>query len=262
MLPEVEINHILQKFGPKILQYLKSVGYFDHEGAYQPTDMISRQAMTKYLAASKVKNAAVWAVMEKTLLPELEGTGAAFIEAYGLIDSIPVKKIATDYIKERGGYAIKRMTQTDQKRLTAFIWNDAGQNERVLGPMILKEPNLASLVDGSGARARTIVRTEKGRATRAGSQEFAGNAGATTKTWHTVRDTRVRPTNKNDIGVPGKDHRMLEGKKIKIDAEFEAEGQFPGEKSINCRCWLEYGFNAEVASNPEPDMSTLEELYA
>ena len=260
MLPEVEINHILQKFGPKILAYLKSVGYFDVEGAYQPTDMISKQAMTKYLAASKVKNTAVWAVMEKTLLPELEGTGAAFIEAYGLIDSIPVKKIATDYIKERGGYAIKRMTQTDQKRLTAFIWNNAGLNERVLGPMILKEPNLASLVDGSGARARTIVRTEKGRATRAGSQEFAGNAGATTKTWHTVGDGRVRSW-----------HQALEGKKVKIDGTFPdrlskngpiIQVQFPAEASINCRCWLEYGFNAEVASNPEPDMSTLEELYA
>ena len=251
MLPEVEINHILQKFGPKILQYLKSVGYFDHEGAYQPTDLISKQAMSKYLAASKVKNTAVWAVMERTLLPELEGTGAAFIEAYGLVDSIPVKKIATDYIETRGGYAIKRMTQTDQKRLTAFIWNDAGQNERVLAPMILKEPNLASLVDNSGARARTIVRTEKSRATRAGSQDFAGNAGATYKEWRTVGDSRVR-----------KSHRALNGMKIPIGEDFPDEGSYPGAVSINCRCYLLYYFDKDIADIPAPSDETLEALYA
>lgn len=250
MLPDRAINEILQKFGPQIVEYLRAVGYFGLEGSYSPLDLIDAGAIRKYVRASKSKNTEVWRVVEKLLLPELEGTGEAFIAAYGLQEVIPVKALATKYIESRGGEFIKKVTATDKQRLVNFIWQDSGKNERVLAREILKQPNLSSIVDNSGFRARTIIRTEKARATRGGSHACAGSAGATTKTWHTVGDKRVRPT-----------HRALNGTKIKIDEDFPGEGQYPGSVSINCRCWLEYGFDKSIADNPNPSEETLQELY-
>lgn len=260
MLPEREITVILKKFGPRILQYLTEVGYFDQEGPYNPADLTQRRAMLKYLKASKAKNVEVWQVVERTLLPELEGTGQAFIEAYNLKPVINVSDIATEYFEKRGGQAIKKMTQTDQKKLINFIQANSMKNERVLArQMVLHEPNLSSIVDNSQSRARTIIRTERGRAIRGGSQSFAEGAGAKWKIWHTVGDSRVR-----------KSHQALEGKKMLIGGEFPDKisktttiySVFPSEKAINCRCWLEYGFTDDVVSGPAPSTTTLEALYA
>lgn len=251
MLPEAQIHAILQKFGPQITKYLQSIGYFSLEGPYQPTDIMDQVAMRKFLAASKAKNAEVWGVLEKWLLPEMVGNGEKFIATYGLKkQAIPVAEIATEYIDQRGGELIKRMVQTDKRKLTNYIWQNSSMNERPLARQILKEPNLAGIVDNSGFRTRTIIRTERARATRGGAQAFAGNAGATTKTWHHVGDGRVRPS-----------HRALGGTKIKIDEDFDGEGPYPGSSSINCRCYLEYGFDKDVATTPSPSMRALEDLY-
>jgi hypothetical protein len=252
MLPDKEINAILQKFGPQITKYLQSIGYFSMEGPYEPIDIMDQVAMRKYLVASKAKNKEVWSILEKWLLPEMVGNGEKFIQVYGLKkQAIPVREIATEYIDNRGGELIKRMVQTDKRKLTNYIWQNSSMNERPLARQILKEPNLATIVDNSGFRTRTIIRTERGRAIRGGAQGFAGNAGATTKTWHTVGDVRVRPS-----------HRNLSGTKIKIDEDFDGEGPYPGSTSINCRCWLEYGFDKVIADHPHPSEAALSELYA
>ena len=251
MLPERAIQAIMQKFGPRILEYLKQIGYFDLEGSYSPAEVVNAQAMSKYIRAAKSKNTEVWRVVEKVLLLELEGTGAAFIEAYGLKEVVNVKEIATDYIEHRGLEAVKLMTKTDKSKLLNFIWSNSEKNERVLAREILKEPNLSSIVDNSGFRARRIIRTERARGIRSGMQNFANVSGATYKEWRTVGDSRVRNS-----------HRALNGTKIAIDEDFPSEGPYPGAVSVNCRCFLLYSFDKDIVDNPAPSMKTLEDLYA
>ena len=83
-----------------------------------------------------------------------------------------------------------------------------------------------------------IVETESHRDSNAGAYETARAVGATTKTWHTMEDDRVRDT-----------HYWLEGVSAPIDGEFyNYKGEstmFPGEWGIaeedcNCRCWVTY----------------------
>jgi hypothetical protein len=256
MLPDREIQAILQKFGPHIKQYLESVGYFDLEGPYNPVDLLDRRAMARYLKASTAKNRAVWAELEKWLFPEMTDFGKAFIATYGLKPVINVKDIATDYIKSRGGFLIRRMTETDKKRLTNYIWSNSQKNERPLARQILKEPHLKEIV--SGHRTATIIRTERGRAVRGSSLQIAKDAGSTTKTWWTVGDSRVR-----------KEHAAIHGMTIVIDDEFGLKAgkktytqEFPAQKDVSCRCWLEYGFTKQVADHPRPSTAQLQELYA
>jgi SPP1 gp7 family putative phage head morphogenesis protein len=135
------------------------------------------------------------------------------------------------YIKEHGGEIITNMSRTDQKRLTQFIWSNANEHERPLAKAIDKQPNLRYILDRGNHRTETIIRTEKARATRYGAMNYASDWGAKTKTWHTAGDHRVRPS-----------HRALGGSEIPIGEEFPHEGMFPGEQSINCRCFLTYGF--------------------
>jgi hypothetical protein len=258
MLPDRNINAILQKFGPQITKYLQSIGFFDLEGSYQPIDVMDQAAMRRYLRASTAKNRLVWAELEKWLFPEMVDFGAAFIAVYGLRPPINVHDIATGYMERRGGELIKRMTKTDQKRLTNYIWQNSSKNERPLARQILKEPNLASIVDNSGSRTRTIIRTERGRAIRNGSLDFAKSAGAETKTWWTVGDKRVR-----------KAHQALHGMTIIIGGEYDIKAgkktyseEFPAQKDVNCRCWLEYGFTKLIADHPHPSTAKLQELYA
>ena len=258
-LPDRDIQAILKKFGPQIIKYLESVGYFDMEGPYEPTDVLDVRAMQTYLTASKAKNSEVWGALEKYLLPEMVGKGEAFIEIYGLKKVVNVNDIATDYIKERGGDTIKLMTKTDKRKLTNYIWMNSEKNERPLARQILKEPNLSSIVDNSGARTRTIIRTERGRAIRGAAYETAKEAGATTKTWWTVGDARVRPS-----------HRALHGKTIEIQGEYAniisksktVMEEFPAEKDANCRCWLEFGFEPYLVDRRNPDVNKLKDLYA
>lgn len=84
-----------------------------------------------------------------------------------------------------------------------------------------------------------VVDTESYRIYNAGSYETATKLGATTKTWVTKNDDRVRDT-----------HDYLEGETIPIDAEFYTydgdHAMRPGEfinpeNNINCRCVLAYG---------------------
>ncbi|MDD1758997.1 MAG: hypothetical protein LUQ44_00170, partial [Methanothrix sp.] len=170
-LPDRDIAAILKKFGPQILKYLETVGYFGMEGPYEPLDVLDNRAMQTYLKASKAKNAEIWSALEKYLLPEMAGKGEAFIAIYGLKPVINVEEIATDYINTRGGQFIKKTTATDKKRLVNYIWQNASKNERPLSKQILKEPGLSSIV--SGHRAETIIRTERARAIRGGASDIA-----------------------------------------------------------------------------------------
>lgn len=249
MLPDKDIQRILTKFGPEIKAYLESVGFFDLEGPYNPVDLLDKRAMAKYLKASTAKNRAVWAELEKWLFPEMTDFGKAFIKTYGLKPPINVKKMATQYIEKRGGELIKKMTQTDQKRLVNYIHANSMKNERPLARQIAKEPGLASLT--SGHRTATIIRTERNHAIGDSAYQMAKKAGSTYKIRHEVGDHRTRPS-----------HRKMMGEKVKFDEPYSNGEMFPGETDINCRGFSEYTFDKEVADHPHPSTKTLQDLYS
>ncbi len=230
-LPDYVIQDILKKFGPDIKKYLEAVGFFDIEGPYQALDLVQPGPMKKYVLASKAKNRAVWDFLESTLLKEIDLSSAEFARVYGLKEVWNVSDIAEKYFRPRAGDTIKLLTATDKKRLTNFIFSNSVMNERPLAREILKQPNLSSIVDNSGFRARTIVRTERHRVTWGSSLEFAKGAGSQTKQWVTVGDSRVRPA-----------HQMLNGEIVEIEESFSDGEQYPGERDVNCRCHLIYGF--------------------
>lgn len=91
---------------------------------------------------------------------------------------------------------------------------------------------------GSEFDIRRIAETESHRDANAAAYETAVKAGATTKTWNTMRDDRVRDT-----------HQYLNGVSAPIDGEFYSfrggSTLYPGqwglaEEDCNCRCWLSY----------------------
>jgi hypothetical protein len=252
MLPDKEIHAILQKFGPQITKYLQSIGYFDISGPYEPLDIMDQVAMRKYLIASKAKNKEVWSILEKWLLPEMVGNGEKFIAVYGLKkQAIPVREIATEYIEKRGGELIKRMVKTDQKKLTAYVWQNSMKNERPLARQILKEQNLAGIVDNSGFRTRTIIRTERGRAIRSGARSISLDAGAKSRIRREVGDHRTRKT-----------HFKMIGEEVPMTDPYSNGEMYPGETEINCRGWDEFSFTVKQADHPHPTEAALADLYA
>jgi hypothetical protein len=89
---------------------------------------------------------------------------------------------------------------------------------------------------GTGADVSRIADTETHRIANTAAYQTAKKAGATTKTWVTMADERVRDT-----------HQYLEGMTVGIDEDFytydgdhaPAPGLFSlPENSINCRCEL------------------------
>lgn len=91
---------------------------------------------------------------------------------------------------------------------------------------------------GTIADIERIAETETHRDANAGAYAAALAGGATTKTWNTMLDDRVRDS-----------HYWLEGVSAPIDGEFYnykgQSTQYPGEwgiaeEDVNCRCYLTY----------------------
>ena len=85
---------------------------------------------------------------------------------------------------------------------------------------------------------RRIAETETHRDANAAAYHTAAKAGATTKTWNTMMDDRVRDT-----------HQYLQGVSAPMDGSFYSfrggSTLYPGqwgiaEEDVNCRCWLTY----------------------
>ncbi len=136
--------------------------------------------------------------------------------------------------------------------------------------------------DGSGgsyAKSVRIARTEAHRVREEGNLDAAQNLterlepeGVTmVKTWHTMKDERVRPNRARKTkggwkySKGGKyDHVAMEGVQVPVKEEFElpsgATAQAPGKsgvagEDINCRCFLSYdiiredGYNLQTSQN-------------
>lgn len=91
---------------------------------------------------------------------------------------------------------------------------------------------------GSANEILRVVETDGNRVYNTGGVEGARSVGATSKTWRTMLDDRVRDT-----------HDYLEGITVGIDEKFYTydgdSARYPGdfempENSINCRCFLEF----------------------
>lgn len=89
---------------------------------------------------------------------------------------------------------------------------------------------------GTGGDIARIADTESHRIANTGALDAARHAGASTKTWVTMMDDRVRET-----------HDYLEGMSVPIDEDFytydgdhaPAPGLFElAENNVNCRCEL------------------------
>ena len=92
--------------------------------------------------------------------------------------------------------------------------------------------------DGTPYDIARVISTDAHRIYNEAVYEAAKTAGASTKTWNTMADERVRDT-----------HAYLEGVTVPLDAEFYSfngdSTYYPGqwgiaEEDINCRCWLTY----------------------
>lgn len=92
--------------------------------------------------------------------------------------------------------------------------------------------------DGTPYDIGRVIATDAHRIYNEAMFEGAKSAGATSKTWNTMADPKVRDT-----------HAYLEGVTVPIDAEFYSfngdSTYYPGqwgiaEEDINCRCWLTY----------------------
>ena len=130
---------------------------------------------------------------------------------------------------------------------------------------------------GSYAKSVRIARTEAHRVRETGNLDAAQNlaeklenAGYTmTKTWHTMKDERVRPQKRYKTksgwktGKPGKyNHVKMDGVTVPINEKFKlpsgAETMAPGQsgvagEDINCRCYLSYEIAAVNKLKPHED---------
>ncbi|MDE3837929.1 hypothetical protein C0966_00710 [Bacillus methanolicus] len=122
---------------------------------------------------------------------------------------------------------------------------------------------IKSALEGDTVKAMRIVRTEAHRVKESGKLDAAIHANKNgvimLKEWNTMQDERVRP----GVGKKsGANHRMLDGKKIPVDKDFNdglSKGKAPGllpaaGSSINCRCFLTYS----VEKVEKPDAKELE----
>lgn len=262
MLSESEISRELQAFGPDIIAYLDSMGFWDlPEGPYDPVDIMTSapaSAKREYLTESKKKNSRVWDLVKALFVPVAIGVGIATIQkdykpqlarqvAKDELKSVkPSRPTAQDYqnqyIRERGGEFITKMSRADQQQLTRFLWKNAGEHERPLAKRILKqEPTLAYLVDNKEYRLRMIKRTETHRATMYGSWKYSADWGAETKTRGEAGDGRTRPSHRAQIGIT-----------VLINEPYPDGEQYPGEMSINCRGHNIFNFDkSKLTKDPQ-----------
>lgn len=91
---------------------------------------------------------------------------------------------------------------------------------------------------GNANEILRVVETDGNRVYNTGGIEGARKEGATSKTWNTMLDDRVRDT-----------HDPLQGVTVGIDDKFVTwdgdEARFPGDfedpsNNVRCRCWLTF----------------------
>ena len=181
--------------------------------------------------------------IEEDMKPLIAGISS---DAGSLIEettSMPVD-MSQDEVKEHIDAQIERIKKvntTTKEELAAAILialSLANDEDRV---GMLKAAISAIFINLLGKRKRTIAEHEAQTAYNAGVYFASKQIGATTKTWISSKDNKVRS-----------EHRLLDGKSISVNDVFDVNGlqiRFPGDPlsppqmTVNCRCRL--GFNLD-----------------
>lgn len=186
-----------------------------------------------------------------------------------------VEAVKPEVIKAAVNNPVHGLTLSDQleKNRADIIWGikqavgvglSEGDRYSTMARRIQKELIGPDGAGGSYYKAVRIARTEAHRVREEGNLDAAQNiteqlepAGITMmKTWHTMKDERVRPSRSRKTkdgwkySKSGKyDHQKMEGVQVPIKDDFTlpsgAKAQAPGKsgvagEDINCRCFLSY----------------------
>ena len=131
----------------------------------------------------------------------------------------------TDAADSVGGEA-----NPDPKRMMEVIYRP------VAGEDFVERLDKYSDEDDYGS-AKRVMETDVHRVYNEAAYGYAAEHGATRKTWHTMRDDRVREA-----------HDWLEGVSVPMDGKFYTDGdeaRYPGDfesaaLNVNCRCYVTY----------------------
>ena len=186
-----------------------------------------------------------------------------------------VEAVKPEILRAAVNNPVHGLTLSDQleKNRADIVWGikqavgvglSEGDNYTTMAKRIQKELIGPDGSGGSYYKAVRIARTEAHRVREEGNLDAAQNlteklepAGMTmVKTWHTMKDERVRPNRARKTkggwkySKGGKyDHQKMEGVQVPINEEFTlpsgAKTQAPGKsgvagEDINCRCFLSY----------------------
>lgn len=186
-----------------------------------------------------------------------------------------VSAVKPEVIRAAVNNPVHGLTLPDQleKNRADIVWGikqavgvglSEGDNYTTMAKRIQKELVGPDGSGGSYSKAIRIARTEAHRVREEGNLDAAQGlteklepAGVTmVKTWHTMKDERVRPNRARKTkggwkySKGGKyDHQKMEGVQVPINEEFTlpsgAKTQAPGKsgvagEDINCRCFLSY----------------------
>ena len=186
-----------------------------------------------------------------------------------------VEAVKPEVLRAAVNNPVHGLTLSDQleKNRADIVWGikqavgvglSEGDNYTTMAKRIQKELIGPDGSGGSYYKAVRIARTEAHRVREEGNLDAAQNlteklepAGMTmVKTWHTMKDERVRPNRARKTKGGWKysrggkyDHQKMEGVQVPINEEFTlpsgAKTQAPGKsgvagEDINCRCFLSY----------------------
>lgn len=186
-----------------------------------------------------------------------------------------VEAVKPEVLRAAVNNPVHGLTLSDQleKNRADIVWGikqavgvglSEGDNYTTMAKRIQKELIGPDGAGGSYYKAVRIARTEAHRVREEGNLDAAQElteklepAGITmVKTWHTMKDERVRPNRARRTKKGWKysrggkyDHQKMEGVQVPINEEFTlpsgAKTQAPGKsgvagEDINCRCFLSY----------------------
>jgi len=197
-----------------------------------------------------------------------------------------VEAVKPEVLRAAVNNPVHGLTLSDQleKNRADIVWGikqavgvglSEGDNYTTMAKRIQKELIGPDGSGGSYYKAVRIARTEAHRVREEGNLDAAQNlteklepAGMTmVKTWHTMKDERVRPNRARKTKSGWKysrggkyDHQKMEGVQVPINEEFTlpsgAKTQAPGKsgvagEDINCRCFLSYDVVENMISASE-----------
>jgi hypothetical protein len=237
-----KIHKIMQDFADPVTDELDEAGYFDLTED-QKKDIVAllmaiglgtRGKLTKKLSNLAIaKNSKIWPdVWESIELPGLQKGSLRAAIKYNLPKPaimsksiMDVEPFVKDYYETHSLEFVTSLSETDIKRLRSYVW----LNRDVTQEEFVDSLRNKYIFDGAGKRFAMIRRVELNRAEQGGEFGYVKQEGLKYKTWNTMKDNVVRP-----------EHAEQEGLQIEIDEVFPDGEEWPGQYSINCRCWLTY----------------------